>query len=276
MPGIRLRIPDTRAYRQRARRRHVEAIIPKPPSHALSISTAAPNREDVGHKDHNFPQETNPDEQASKAPRTLPDGESEQGAMSRRLADATEDALLLGGKAGRQAVADAGFSEELKNKLLEKVEAAKFQSDHATAFAQAGMGSNVGRGSRDVAIGQAWTGSESTEDTVLRMLDDAKKPLKPRLRGPSRIPNPTIDLGLKPKPKIAPGQRLANARDKSSIYAIAKDSPISDKEREDLRREFKERFTPGARPMPNSIRGLAALANERIEDAISRGQFRVS
>lgn len=275
MPGIRLRIPDTRAYHQRARLRHVQTIIPKTPSHALSISTSAPNHKDVGDKDHTPLQETNPDEESSKAFGIFPDVESEQGAMSRRLTDATEDALLLGGKAGRQAVADAGFSEELKIKLLEKVEAAKFQSDHAAAFTEAGMGSNVGRGSRDVATAQAWAGSESTEDTVLRMLNDAKKPLNPHLRGPLRLPNPTIDLRLKPKPKIAPGQRLANARDKSSIYAIAKDSPMSDKEREDLRREFKERFTPGARPMPNSIRGLAALANERIEDAISRGQFKV-
>jgi hypothetical protein len=42
-----------------------------------------------------------------------------------------------------------------------------------------------------------------------------------------------------------------------------------------MRKELKERFTPGARAMPNSIRGLAALANERIEDAIARGQFKV-
>jgi hypothetical protein len=50
---------------------------------------------------------------------------------------------------------------------------------------------------------------------------------------------------------------------------------MTDKEREDMRKELKERFTPGARAMPNSIRGLAALANERIEDAIARGQFKV-
>ena len=41
-----------------------------------------------------------------------------------------------------------------------------------------------------------------------------------------------------------------------------------------MRKELKERFTPGARPMPTSVQGLAALANERIEDAIARGQFR--
>ena len=107
------------------------------------------------------------------------------------------------------------------------------------------------------------------------MLDDARKPLKPGLRGPAKIPSPIVDLRLKKAPSQKPGQRLANARDKSSIYAISKDSQMTDKEREDMRKELKERFTPGARAMPNSIRGLAALANERIEDAIARGQFKV-
>ena len=201
--------------------------------------------------------------------------EKEQGAMSRRLAQATEDALLEGGRAGRKAVEDAGFSEELKQKLLEKVASHKFRSENATALAEAEMTPNVGRGSREIATGQAWTGAEATEDTVLRMLDDARKPLKPGMRGPSKIPSPIIDLRFKREPKQRPGERLANARDKTSIYAFSKDTQMSEKEREDMRKELKERFTPGARAMPNSIRGLAALANERIEDAIARGQFKV-
>ncbi len=199
--------------------------------------------------------------------------EPEQGAMSRRLAQATEDALLEGGRAGRKAVEEAGFSDELKTKLLERIEAAKFRSDNTAAFAEAGMSSNVGRGSRDIATGRAWTGTEAQDDTVLRMLDDARKPLNPGLRGPSKLP--VVDLRPRGQPKQKPGQRLANARDKTSIYTISKDSSMSEKEREEMRRELKERFTPGARAMPNSIRGLAAMANERIEDAIARGQFKV-
>jgi len=195
--------------------------------------------------------------------------------MSRRLAEATEDALLEGGRAGRKAVEEAGFSEELKQKLLERIEAAKFRSENAAAFSEAEMSTNVGRGSREIATGQAWTGTETAEDTVLRMLDDARKPLKPGLRGPAKTLSPIVDLRFKREPKQRPGQRLANARDKTSIYAISKDTNMTDKEREDMRRELKERFTPGARAMPNSIRGLAALANERIEDAIARGQFKV-
>ncbi|APA09681.1 hypothetical protein SS1G_06147 [Sclerotinia sclerotiorum 1980 UF-70] len=200
--------------------------------------------------------------------------EKEQGAMSRRLAEATEDALLEGGRAGRKAVEEAGFSEELKARLLERVEASKFKAENASAFTEASLVSNLGRGSRDIATAQAWTGQEATEDTVLRILNDARKPLNSALRGPGKIPSPVVDLRLKGQAKQRPGQRLANARDKTSIYAISKDGQMSEQEREEMRKELKERFTPGARAMPNSIRGLAALANERIEDAIARGQFK--
>lgn len=70
------------------------------------------------------------------------------------------------------------------------------------------------------------------------------------------------------------GERLANARDKTSMYALSQDSTMTEKERAQMRKQLKERFTAGARPMPASIQGLAALANERIEDAIARGQFK--
>ncbi|CAG8983349.1 hypothetical protein HYALB_00000516 [Hymenoscyphus albidus] len=199
---------------------------------------------------------------------------AEQGAMSRRLAEATEDAILEGGRAGRKAVEEVGFSDELKERLLERVKAHTFRSENASAFAEASLSPKVGGGSRDIAAAQAWTGEENPEDTILRMLDDAKKPLKPGLRGSAKIPSPVIDLRLRHEPKQRPGQRLANARDKISIYSISKDTQMSDDERQKMRQELKDRFSPDARAMPNSIRGLAALANERIEDAIARGQFK--
>jgi hypothetical protein len=197
----------------------------------------------------------------------------EPGAMSRRLAEATEEALFEGGRAGRKAVEEAGFSEELKQRLLEKVKAQRFRSENAGAFAEAGLTPATGRGTRDIASAQAWTGTESMEDSVLRMLNDAHKPLKPHLRG--KINAPVVDMRIRGEPKYTSGQRLANARDKTSIYASSRDTQMSEKEREAMRKELKDRFTTGARAMPNSIRGLAALANEKIEDAIARGQFKV-
>lgn len=183
--------------------------------------------------------------------------------------------MIEGGRAGRKAVEEAGFSEELKAKLLERVEASKFQTEHTASIVEAGLSSSAGRGTRDIATAEPWGGVESTEDTVLRMLDDAHKPLKPGLRGPAKgTPGNMIDLRIKPKPRRTGGEIIADARDKASIYAISKDSQMSDKERDEMRQVLQERFTPGARAMPNSIRGLQALANERIEDAIARGQFK--
>ncbi|KAK0634411.1 hypothetical protein B0T17DRAFT_483553 [Bombardia bombarda] len=203
--------------------------------------------------------------------------------MSRRLEQATEDALLTGGRAGVRAVQDAGFSEELKAKLLSKISnASQFQSDHAAAFTEANVAgrlpSSAGQGTRAIASAQAWTGEEATEDTVLRMLNDARKPLAPGLRGKAKIPTPVlVDMRIKRNPTASASTRAANARDRAQAYAgmgLKEDSGLSKEEREKFREEFRERFRPGARAMPNSITGLAALANERIEDAIARGQFK--
>ena len=109
------------------------------------------------------------------------------------------------------------------------------------------------------------------------MLNDAHKPL--RGSGPPKIPTPrgppaSVDMRMKKAVQKSHGERLANARDRTSVYELSRDPSLSEKEREKMRKILKERFTAGARPMPGSVQGLAALANERIEDAIARGQFR--
>ena len=109
------------------------------------------------------------------------------------------------------------------------------------------------------------------------MLNDAHKPL--RGSGPAKIPTPkgfppSVDLRMRRAVQKSKGERLANARDRTSIYASSQDPNMTDQEREQMRKQLKERFTSGARPMPGSVQGLAALANERIEDAIARGQFK--
>ncbi|CEI70029.1 hypothetical protein FVEN_g10595 [Fusarium venenatum] len=205
-----------------------------------------------------------------------PTPEKEPGPMARRLEEATEEALFTGGRAGRRAVEDAGFSEELKERLLSKFADAEFKSEHASAFAEAGLSSSAGEGTRHIASAQAWTGEEHTADTVLRMLDDAKKPLAPGLRG--KFQPPPVDMRLRGQPKQSAGEKVAKARDKVNTYVgiggqQAKNG-MSEDEKEAWRRELRERFEPGARALPNSITGLAALANERIENAIARGQFK--
>lgn len=108
------------------------------------------------------------------------------------------------------------------------------------------------------------------------MLNDAHKPLR---AGPPKLPTPrrppiSVDMRMKKAVQKSHGERLANARDRTSAYALSQDPSLSENEREKVRKILKERFTASARPMPGSVQGLAALANERIEDAISRGQFK--
>ncbi|RFU80621.1 hypothetical protein TARUN_1577 [Trichoderma arundinaceum] len=200
---------------------------------------------------------------------------SEPGAMSRRLQEATEEALFSGGSAGRRAVQDAGFSEELKEKLLGKIADANFRQEYSSALAEKDLTSTAGEGTRHIATAAPWTGEESTADSVLRMLDDAKKPLKPEFRG--KFQPPVVDPRVKRSPVIHPRQKAINARDRASLYAgmgLKEEKGLSDKEREEMRKEFRSRFEPVARAMPATPSGLAALANEQIENAIARGKFK--
>lgn len=264
------------------RRNHLVCSLPQPTtrrvtrwssssaSHASQPSSDKPGSSDSGETET-----------------AAPDQEPEQGALSRRLQEATEEALLTGGRSGRRAVLEeSGFSEELKERLLARVSDAKFKSENAAAFAAAGLdspGSNaVGQGSRDIASAAPWTGTESTEDAVLRMLTDARKPLSKELRGKPRIPelNP-VDMRIRRDRKVSSGVRAASARDKATAYAglglkeLEKGGkPLTEKEQEALKQEFRDRFKPAARAVPATLTGLAALANERIEDAIARGQFK--
>lgn len=128
--------------------------------------------------------------------------------------------------------------------------------------------SAAGQGTRENAAAPAWTGAERVEDTTLRMLDDASKPI----RMPYKIPEP-VNFKLTPKPSKSPGHRLAEAKERTSTYTLSRAPGFSEEEREDMRREMREKLSPGAHSMPISISGLSSLANERIEDAIARGQF---
>ncbi|KAG9947796.1 hypothetical protein KCU85_g5516, partial [Aureobasidium melanogenum] len=200
--------------------------------------------------------------------------EKEQGAMSRRLAALSEEGLESGGRSARKAVEEAGFDEGLKQELLERIATASFRNEHAGAISQAEMPNSASRHSRDIAGATPWSGTETVHDASLRMLNDSYKPLKPirgSSTGPARGPPSKIDTG-RPRNATSSGMRLANARDKTSIYAEMKDLP--DEEREKFRKELKERFTPAARSAPVTLKGLESLANERIEDAIARGKFK--
>jgi hypothetical protein len=196
------------------------------------------------------------------------------GAMSQRLAQMTEDSLVTGGSSARRAVADAagtGFDEDLRRRLEEKISSANLaRSEHPQAFATINLPESAGRGTRDIAGAKPWTGDEAVEDTALRMLTDAHKPLRGGGRG-----QPVRVVLSKPKSKrISAGTRIAEAREQASKYSDLKEAGMDKEEREEYLKELHARFQPAARHMPATLTGLASLANERIEEAIARGQFK--
>ncbi|KAK4553091.1 hypothetical protein LTR86_009818 [Recurvomyces mirabilis] len=216
---------------------------------------------------------TAPQQDDANGPAGAHGGEEERGALSRRLEQMSEESLESGGRSARKAVEEAGFGDDLKRQLEEKIAAASFRSENANAFAQAGLSRAAGKDTRDIAAAQPWSGTESVEDASLRMLTDAHKPLRvpPRVPG-IRVPT-KIDTG---RSTDAPGRgvRLASARDNVSAYAVTNDPGLSEQERKKLRAQLKARFQPNARAVPATVQGLQSLANERIEDAIARGQFK--
>ena len=198
--------------------------------------------------------------------------EQDEGAFTRRMRSMSEEALESGGHSARKAVEEAGFSAELKAQLEQRIAAASVQSPDVN------MPASASRHTRDLATSEAWTGTESIHDASLRMLNDAHKPLRMGRRaapGPAVQMPQNIDTG-RSRSKRGQGLRLANARDRTNVYASVQDDPSLDEtERQQRLQVLKERFEPGARTIvPGSIQGLASLANKRIEDAIARGQFK--
>jgi hypothetical protein len=197
--------------------------------------------------------------------------EAEEGALTQRLRQMSEDALESGGHGALKAVEEAGFSADLKAQLEQRIAAANLRSSAAE------LPIGASRHSRDLATSEAWAGTESIHDASLRMLNDAHKPM--RLGRPPRPPGvqmpKSIDTGRK-RSKEQRGVRLANARDRSGIYAsVRENEDIEPTDRERQLQELKDRFDPNARAVvPGDIQGLASLANKRIEDAIARGQFK--
>ncbi|KKZ63566.1 hypothetical protein EMCG_02103 [[Emmonsia] crescens] len=194
---------------------------------------------------------------------------AEEGAMSRRLSEMADESMLEGGKSFRKNMQEAGFSEDLKKKLEKRIAQSSFRSENAAAFSLVNMPAIAGRGTQDIAAAAPWAGTESIHDVSLRMLDDASKPMRVPFEPPQPGPK---NLQGAVKKSLSSGERLAAARDRTSTYALSQDPNMSEQEREAIRRELKERFTPSARAI--TPHGLSSLANERIEDAIARGQFR--
>ncbi|KAM3416461.1 hypothetical protein BST61_g8056 [Cercospora zeina] len=191
--------------------------------------------------------------------------------MTRKLEQLSEESLTTGGRSARKAVEEmggaAGFSEDLRQQLEGKIAAADFRNEYAGAISQANLPGNAPKYARDTAGAEPWTGTESVADASLRMLNDSHRPM-PRGGLPRQA-----DTG-RSKTKYSDGVRIANAREKANKYSKDDMKGMTDEEREKFRQEVQARFLPGARQVAASVQGIVSLANQRIEDAIARGQFK--
>jgi hypothetical protein len=67
------------------------------------------------------------------------DTQQERGAMSRRLSEMAEECMDTGSKSDRKLMEDAGFSEELKRTLEERIAQTAFKAEHQQAFSEVNM-----------------------------------------------------------------------------------------------------------------------------------------
>ena len=184
------------------------------------------------------------------------DTDEEDSAMRRRLQSLAESAQPL--RDDPKAGPTSTITDTDLLKLQDRISQASFQQSYPRAHAQHTLPTSADKLTREIAADQPWTGEELSNDAVLRMLTDVHKPLK------MPVPKPTLSsLPLKaaaPKknlpPKTGSGRVLA-AKEASQGYSL-----------------LKEKLSPGFRSMPATMEGLASLAEERIQDARSRGEFK--
>ena len=79
------------------------------------------------------------DEAGEKAPDRDGNNSEIRGAMSRRLAEMTDENIEQGGRSAQKAVEESGFSEDLKRQLEQRILDSKFKSDNPGAFSKLTM-----------------------------------------------------------------------------------------------------------------------------------------
>lgn len=77
--------------------------------------------------------------EAEAAPKESGREKEEQGGMSRRLSQMTEESIEGGCHSMRKAIEEGGFSEELKKRLGQRILDSTFRNEHPAAFAELDM-----------------------------------------------------------------------------------------------------------------------------------------
>ncbi|KAI9800649.1 MAG: hypothetical protein M1825_003971 [Sarcosagium campestre] len=240
------------------------------------ISSTAARR---GNEDANDAKEV--DSNFNGSPGTMPDVQQDfirRGAMFKRLSEMTAASLGANSTRARKIIEEAGFTGDLKRQLDAHMESLREEAERSKTFptadsllkpeAQAEHISSIRRASEGITRhDMSIMDYLSTLDQTLKD-EDVKRYLAQQERAGDR----RIDGGGR-----FSKERIAQVRAKLTAQALASRQNLStgeSDERAQRRKELKERFSPDARPMPTTLQGLASLANERIEDAIARGQFK--
>lgn len=140
----------------------------------------------------------------------------------------------------------APVSRLLKQKLQElnvksQPEEAEFKQKYHKELGYMSIPHYAPKHAKEIALSRPWTGEESVADGSLRMLVDKSKPLK-----------------------VSRKQRLSNARENSLDYKYNTAKGETFKERLNKPRGLSSGMSGG---------NVESIANQQIEDAISRGQF---
>ncbi|PWW74525.1 hypothetical protein C7212DRAFT_282779 [Tuber magnatum] len=202
-------------------------------------------------------------------------GADEESALSRRFTEMAEQAITSSPRKAAKIASENAFSEDLKRELEERIAKARFDTTHAQVLSTVDLPTGAPKQARDIAAAAPWTGTESTEDAVRRMLVDAHKPLRGKLAQKPRSPAPA-NVDLRPtraSKSQSASQRIAHAREKTTEYTLNKSGALSGSERSEVRNMFRERFTPEGRAVA-SLNAIASLADEKIKEARARGQFK--
>ena len=205
--------------------------------------------------------------------------DEDTGYMKRRLAQLAEESRPFkddpkAGKMYFEGEDDVPVAEvtnqQLIDRLVEKIgdlESTTYKAKYQREIAQATkIPSYASAGARDIAMAQPWTGTETTVNAANRMLQDVYKPMA------SSNVTPPSSL----RPKLSVSQRLATARDHSLDYEIKHKASLTE-EAEETGPTFKELYADrfvGHSAMVSDFTAIGSLASQRIEDAISRGEFK--
>jgi hypothetical protein len=136
-----LRTPSLSTIFIQARKPHCYHVFSLP-IRTISSSSLQLNPTSASRERHDSKTESARQDEIATGDSGIGDGDGDgdgDGAMSRRLAEMTEQAILEGGRSTRRNIQEEGFSEELKRQLGERIAAgttsiSSFRSEHAAAF----------------------------------------------------------------------------------------------------------------------------------------------